>query len=189
VRILQIISFAFVILVLIFFFNHPLLLLMVIISHGYIGLRDMDHYDTQKNLLYGDSPSALQSFALGNGVAQRVEYWVRSWPWPTRRTGFRLLNKSGTSAWLNGQECIWKSHGVWGMDESTGEPKVLKSDYFVTHPETGETLSFNKDFYLPFVTKFVDAIHEMNPNALIFVSPVPNEVIYPLVAVILCETD
>lgn len=46
---------------------------------GYIGLENIvNHFDQNSNLNLGASPSALQSFAAGNGMTQDVDYWVKT---------------------------------------------------------------------------------------------------------------
>ncbi|KAJ1557683.1 hypothetical protein HK096_005898, partial [Nowakowskiella sp. JEL0078] len=141
---------------------------------GYIGISNLNAFDPSVNLLYGTCPSALQSFALGDGISQDVGLWKKSWPWPTRKTGTILMNKEGVSCWLNGKKCIWREHGVWDLD-TNGNPKILKPDYFTTDPKTGKPLKFNEQCYLPFVYKFRDAICSVNDKWLVFFEPVPNE--------------
>ncbi|CAG8542007.1 1638_t:CDS:2, partial [Racocetra fulgida] len=141
---------------------------------GYIGLSNLLQYDAGSNLVFGDSPNALQSFALGAGMPQEIEVWVRSWPFPTRKETTRILNKECKSAWINNQ-CIWQQHGVWGIDTNTSKPKVLVKDYFMKHPKTGEKLEFYKDFYLPFVKKYSEGIQSVKHDYYIFVEPLPNE--------------
>ncbi|CAG8617955.1 6459_t:CDS:10 [Cetraspora pellucida] len=141
---------------------------------GYIGLSNLLQYDAGTTLVFGDSPNALQSFALGAGMPQEIEVWVRSWPFPTKKQTTRILNKECKSAWINNQ-CIWQQHGVWGIDTNTSKPKVLVKDYFMKHPETGEKLEFYKDFYLPFVKKYSEGIQSVKNDYYVFVEPLPNE--------------
>ncbi|CAG8441294.1 4032_t:CDS:10 [Acaulospora colombiana] len=148
--------------------------LNILKSPGYIGLSDFHRYDAGTTLVFGDSPSALQSFALGDGIAQEVEVWTKSWPFPTRKSSTRIMNKDGASTWING-ECIWRKHGLWEVDSKTGKPKVLKPDYFIRHPKTGEKLDFYKDFYLPFVKRYSEGIQSVKSDYLVFVEPIPNE--------------
>ncbi|CAJ0843020.1 16713_t:CDS:10 [Entrophospora sp. SA101] len=141
---------------------------------GYIGLADMNKYDGTTTLVFGDSPSALQSFALGYGIPQEIEVWVKSWPYPTKKDSTHILNKERDSAWLNG-ECIWRQHGVWDVDSATGNPKILRKDYFTHHPNTGKKLDYYKDFYLPFVKKYSEGIQSVKKDYYVFVEPLPNE--------------
>ncbi|KAJ3414951.1 hypothetical protein HDV05_005782 [Chytridiales sp. JEL 0842] len=140
---------------------------------GYIGLQSLNHFDQYKDLHFGPSPSALQSFALGTGVPLDIDIYKKSWPFPTVKSGTTTVNPKKVSAWLPGKECIWRTHGLWEMD-SNGKPKALKLDYFTKHPITGQHLNFDQDFYLPFIKKYIDGIHSVNPNLLVFFEPVPN---------------
>ncbi|KAF8955249.1 hypothetical protein BGZ46_002687 [Entomortierella lignicola] len=140
---------------------------------GYVGLDNLKKYDFNSNLFFGDNPSALEGFALGDGMALPIEVWVRSWPLPTKKQRTRIINSENESAWFDG-ECLWKQHGVWSVDPKTGKPKVDKPDYFSKHPITGEKIDFSR-FYLDFVGKYSRAIQSVMPSAFVFVEPVPNE--------------
>jgi hypothetical protein len=74
---------------------------------GFIGLQSLHQWNELKELRLGDSPSALQSFLLGEGVPQKVPIFARSWPWPTRKGGLKLINEERRRAWLPGRPCIW----------------------------------------------------------------------------------
>lgn len=142
---------------------------------GYIGLPTLHKYDSVVNLIFGDSPTPLQGFALGDGISQEVDVYVKSWPVPTKRSHKRMINQSKTSAWLDGHGCIWRDHGVWGIDPN-GKPKIMQDNYFAKSPKTGEPVSFYKDFYLPFVNAYAKAIQNVRPEWMCFVEPLPNEV-------------
>ncbi|KAF9290114.1 hypothetical protein BGZ88_007486 [Linnemannia elongata] len=140
---------------------------------GYVGLKNLNRYDFNSNLFFGDSPSALESFALGDGMALPIEVWVKSWPFPTKKERTRIINAGKESVWLEG-ECLWRQHGVWSVNEKTGKPRLDRPDYFTTDPNTGEKLDFNR-FYLDFVNRYSRAIQSVLPSAFIFVGPIPNE--------------
>ncbi|KAF9928731.1 hypothetical protein FBU30_002149 [Linnemannia zychae] len=140
---------------------------------GYVGLKNLKRYDFNSNLFFGDSPSALESFALGDGMALPIEVWVKSWPYPTKKERTRIINAKNESAWIDG-ECLWKQHGVWSVNEKTGKPRLDRPDYFTRDPVTGEKLDFNR-FYLDFVNRYSHAIQSVLPSAFIFVGPIPNE--------------
>ncbi|KAF9580325.1 hypothetical protein BGW38_003073 [Lunasporangiospora selenospora] len=140
---------------------------------GYLGLKNLKRYDFNSNLFFGDFPSALESMALGDGMALPIEVWVKSWPYPTRKEKTRLINAHKESAWLEG-ECLWKQHGVWSINPRTGLPQVDRPNYFTTNPINGEKVNFTK-FYLDFVNRYSVAIQKVVPSAFIFVEPVPNE--------------
>ncbi|KAF9432345.1 hypothetical protein BGZ76_010936 [Entomortierella beljakovae] len=140
---------------------------------GYIGLKDLNLYDFNTNLFFGDFPSALEGFALGDGMSLPIGVWVKSWPYPTRKERTRIINAEKDSAWIDGQ-CIWKQHGVWSVNPKTGAPQLDKQDYFTNDPTTGKPIEFTK-FYLDFVNKYSRAIQSVSSSTFVFVGPIPNE--------------
>jgi hypothetical protein len=85
--------------------------------------------------------SALQSFALGAGHKTKISHYVRSFPFPTRRSHQVECNTFEASVWrregpTNG-DCLWQMHGVWGWDAVKGKPVALRESYFTQHPLTG----------------------------------------------------
>ncbi|KAJ1565083.1 hypothetical protein HK405_013191, partial [Cladochytrium tenue] len=169
--------------------------------YGYIGLRDLNKFPPYAYLHFGTFPSALQSFALGDGMEVDIDFYVKSWPLP-KKIGTKLLNTNHTKAWLNGQDCICsaltacytpyssllamrdgflrslpprKRHGVWDVDPSTGSPRVLKPDYFYRDAATGRPYDFSADFYAPFMRRYARAIHARRGDLLVFFEPIPNE--------------
>ncbi|KAJ1507489.1 hypothetical protein HMI54_004080 [Coelomomyces lativittatus] len=140
---------------------------------GYVGLRDLTKYDPVETLMLGDSPSALQSFCLGEGIPQLVEVWAKSWPIPSRKKSIRVLNAERQRVWLPGYECPWKNEGVYRLDQDTSY--LMKPSYFTQHPKTQERLDFNQDFYLPFVMRYAAAIQQVFSRAMVFMEPVPLE--------------
>ena len=78
---------------------------------GYIGLKSLANFDMLTELHLGEAPNALDSFALGDGLAIDIPYYVKSWPWPSRHAETMTKNRELLSAWLPGKSCIWKKHG------------------------------------------------------------------------------
>ncbi|ORY93286.1 glycoside hydrolase superfamily [Syncephalastrum racemosum] len=124
---------------------------------GYIGMKTLKEFDPIVNLIFGDAPTPLQSFALGDGIPKS-----------------RIINASKTSAWLPNHSCIWRQHGVWGLD-AKGKPALLDPAYFAKHPTTGEPVDFYRDFYVPFVNRYAKAIQRVKPEWYCFVEPLANE--------------
>ncbi|KNC98302.1 uncharacterized protein SPPG_06696 [Spizellomyces punctatus DAOM BR117] len=139
---------------------------------GYIGLKSLHQFDPLKDLHFGDAPSALQSMALGSGIPQEVDVWVKSWPWPTRKNHKRVINPGKTSVWLPGRECIWRQHGVWDIVD--GQPRALVPDYF-TKRRDGTPVDFGRDCYLPLIKRYTTEILSVNPDLLVYFEPIPNE--------------
>lgn len=148
---------------------------MLMTSPGLIGLRDLYAFDQRINLHLGDSPSAVESFALAAGYSLPVPHFTKSWPVPTIASSKRILNRERKNAWLDGQ-CIWRNHSIWEWDKAKNRPILLRPNYFNRHPTTGEPIYFYDDFYIPFVRRFADTIRATDKRAFIFVEPIPNEI-------------
>ncbi|KAI3657997.1 hypothetical protein MP638_001821 [Amoeboaphelidium occidentale] len=147
--------------------------------HGYVGLKSFDKYNYDKMLHLSLAPSALQGMALGEGYSQIVDVYERSFPWPTRKVGKKLVNEEGIKVWKY-DGCIWKAHGLWDTVEENGKtvPRILTPDYFLKNPQTGASVEFNKDFYLPFIKRYISAVRTSfggRRNLLFLVEPIPNE--------------
>ena len=149
--------------------------------HGFIGIPTLGCYDPDKNLHLGEAPSAIQSFAMGEGITQKVDLYKQSFPWPTRRHASKIMNSAKQNHWLNGK-CIWKDQGVWSFQsDRRGNriPVLDKPDYFYRDPVTRKPVSFNQDFYVPFMRKYSvlvqKAFSEQVERLFMFVEPIPNE--------------
>jgi hypothetical protein len=96
-------------------------------------------------IAYPFPASAFQSFMLASGYPTSVAYWTRSFPLPTRRTAYNVLNPMGRKAWQKdgptGGKCVWEMHGVWGYDVLKKEGVVLRENYFAKHPMTGKKVN------------------------------------------------
>jgi hypothetical protein len=87
--------------------------------------------------------------------------------------GTRKLNPNKVCAWRNGPaSCVWLQNGVWELDKSTGEPRLLKPFYFATNPRTGVEIDFLNDYVIPFWRKTSEAIRSHISDAIIFAEPV-----------------
>ena len=139
---------------------------------GYIGMHSMLELNYYDHLMLGECPTPLQQFALGNGLPQAVDLYVKSWPWPSKKVGTAVVNNNRAKAWLPGKECVWKQHKVW--DVVDGKATILKNDYFTKHPITGKKVDFNQDFYAGFIEKCATSIQSVNPNLFIFFEPIPG---------------
>lgn len=134
---------------------------------GYVNLYSFDRWCYETDLHIGHYPSALESFALGDGHAQDIPFYVKSWPFPSRMS-HRAHIEPKSSVWLDptaspfpstrrGKGCIWREHGVWAWDEKKSKPVVLQADYFSVDPRPGfgrRPIEFYQDLYAPFVHAF-----------------------------------
>ena len=68
-----------------------------------------------------------------------------------------------------------KKHGVWEIDPKTSLPTTTKPHYFKYYPNTTTPINFSEDCYLPFIKLFINSIKSVDPSALVFFEPIPNE--------------
>ncbi len=138
------------------------------------------HQNYNTDLHLGDFPSALQSFALGDGHAMHIRHYTRSWPHPTRNSRAELVNPKQVSVWKTG--CPWAREGVWAWDRDAKTPVVLREGYFAKKA-SGENIDFYKDCYWPFVKRWETMIKNKTSSLsgdglgkMAMVEGVPNEV-------------
>lgn len=167
-------------------------------DNGLINLGSFHSWNYNTDLHIAHVPAPIQSFALGSGYAQKVPYYVRSWPFPTRVSHQSLVDPKGRSAWLPSTagseddalvdrpqgmgQCLWRAHGVWDWDEQTQKPVVLKQDYFSHDHRPGRESSrieWYRDCYAPFVLKFAERTSRNCQTHLSFVEPLPNNFMPP----------
>lgn len=134
-------------------FNEP--------SAGWIGVPDVRRLHAQLRL--GEMPTPYQAMLLGAGWAQSVDVWEMALTGP-RVVDARLVNRDRVSAWKPGVDPIWQRHGVWEV--AFGAPRVLKPDYFAQ--VNGRPVDFTADYMRPFLRRYVQAIHDADPNAIVF---------------------
>lgn len=128
-------------------------------------------FSSRGNYPRGLSPTMWQAILLGAGFPQEVEimdFGITG----IRRTGRRLVNPAGVSAWLEGKEDVWRQNGVWDLD-AAGNPRLLSPDYFKYR--AGREVNFHRDYLQPFIDRFTGAIRMVDPNAIIFVEGAPME--------------
>lgn len=136
---------------------------------GYINLYSFDQWCYETDLHIGHYPSALESFALGDGYAQDIPFYVKSWPFPSRMS-HRTHIAPRSRVWIDratapfpstrrSDGCIWREHGVWAWNEKNQKPVVLQADYFSVDPRPGHgrrRVEFYRDFYAPFIQAFAE---------------------------------
>ncbi|KAI8885544.1 glycoside hydrolase family 5 protein [Backusella circina FSU 941] len=144
-------------------------------SAGYIGMESLEEFDPISNLIFGDAPKPLQSFALGDGMDQTVGVHVKSWPFPTKKSHDRIINPDHLSAWSDKEGCVWRQHGVWKLDDNNANPVLADPAYFSKHPVSGKKVSFYRDCYMPLVNRYNKAIQSVKPEWYCLVEPLANE--------------
>jgi hypothetical protein len=151
--------------------------------HGMIGTADLTVSSDEGTgqLKKGPSPTPVQSFRLGMGIAQTVDSWDFGSFGPTK-SGKTTIDPKGVSLWAdpivedeNGVNprwgwrrdpawrlgtCPWAQHGVW--DLSTGE--ITKPAHFTCKDFIG---TFWKDHFVAYAQR----IRRAQPKAILFVAP------------------
>jgi len=138
---------------------------------GYIGIPDIDKLTSPLHNYM--MPTPYVSMALGSGHAMDVPlFGVDIWSLATGKPKkIMKLNTEGESAWLPDRSCIWKEHGVWGVDEA-GKPTLLKSDYFAGGSMAKE--------YAEFAPKYMKEVRaEGHPDWMCFVELPPLDLGLP----------
>ena len=134
-------------------------------SPGLIGRQDLRRTD-ESLIQLGLTPSPAQAIFLANGFAQTcLDYGsplIDRLPGQTREV---TLDPKGERAWKDGIEDIWREAGLWDVD-AAGDPRLLRPAHFAS-------LDFMQDCLKPFIQKFASAVHEVMPEALIFVEAEP----------------
>lgn len=124
--------------------------------------------------------------------AQKVDFYVKSWPFPTRVSHRSLIDPKGRSAWLtcDGEspvdrprglgQCVWQAHGVWTWDEQKKSATILQRDYFdYDHrSDRHDKIEWYCDCYSPFLQKFAERVSRKQHFS--FIEPIPNEFPPPL---------
>lgn len=165
-------------------------------DRGLVNLKSFHGWNYNTDLHIGFYPSLLQALALGSGFAQKVPYYVKSWPFPTRMSHRTVFDPRGCSAWLpKGNstpaavdrprglgECVWRYHGVWAWHKHNKSPVVLQPNYFDYDHRPGREkhrIEWYRDCYAPFVLKFSERVSRGFKHHLSFVEPLPNQFMPP----------
>jgi len=138
-------------------------------SAGFIGRADLNS-SAGGLVRLGESPTPFQAMLLGAGLPQEVEIWTM------RATGFKLrgtrvVNPDGVRAWHDGHDCIWRTNGVWTLEED-GSPRLVRPNHFVR--VRGRPIDFANDYLRPFANRYAREIRSVHPGAIIFVEGEPG---------------
>ncbi|MDP9379952.1 MAG: cellulase family glycosylhydrolase [Chloroflexota bacterium] len=133
---------------------------------GYIGMDDITAHSGFALLRSGPTPTPFEGMLLGSGRSVEVGVWEQQGP-ETTQVGKQTLNPEGLSLWREGYEDVWKQNGVWGED---GE--LLRPDHF--KGSGGGAQGFANEYLKPFISRYAQAIREVDPNALIFLEGTPG---------------
>lgn len=134
-------------------------------SAGLIGVKDLratDHLLVKLEI----TPSPAEAIFLANGFEQECldfgQPLIDQLPGNAKKA---TINPRGMRAWKDECEDIWREVGIWDLDKD-GLPRLLRPGHFAR-------ADFAQDFLKPFTERFAAAIHEVMPDALIFIESEP----------------
>ena len=136
---------------------------------GYIGAPDLDGF-VAPAVAFGRCPTILEGMMLAAGHPQEVVE-REMLPRPLARPKFIVINAEQISLWLDGHDPIWQRHGVWGMGPN-GAYDALRPDYF--SQVGGRSVAFDRDYFYPFVERYVREMRKAAPDAVFFLNPPPS---------------
>ncbi len=135
---------------------------------GYVGSKNLAAHDL--SLLAMDaSPTPYQAMLLGAGYVQEVDVLNMGFN-GAEVVGKQTLNPNGERVWRSGYDCVWKQNGVW-TDEGRS-PRLLRPDHFAF--VNGKPVNFAEDYLKPFIKRFIAAIRDVHPKALLFLEGLPG---------------
>lgn len=152
-------------------------------NRGLIGYSDISVIPSDQKLRKGTSPTAWQAILTGSGRACEIDTFDVGGMGPYK-SGKELVDPQGSAAWLSSEshdqkygwrrdpgwklgECLWAQQGVWDPTED----KLLKKDYFLRVPSTGEELDYEKftnTYFMQHYRKYRDAIRSVHKDAIMF---------------------
>ncbi|SCU94730.1 LAME_0F08900g1_1 [Lachancea meyersii CBS 8951] len=159
---------------------------------GYFTDLDMSEVPKDRKLKRGTTPTAFQTFQLGEGLPAIVDTYDISVFGP-RKTGTTLIDPKGKSAWLLAAErdnvdkrynwqrgsewepgtCVWRLHGVWKR-KGLRKPELLIADYFACDPATGAKVDlryFINTLFLEHYEKFRTKYRDHDKDSYLFLQP------------------
>lgn len=150
---------------------------------GYLELHSLYTFDPNTDLQLGYHPSALQSFAIGDGYPQTIPYYKPSFPQPTTISHYVTVNETKVRAWSPENRCIWREHGVWDWNHKKQVAVPLRHHYFEEDPRTGGPYEWYRDAWIPFLKKFSARVRSETRGDsssrrewMTFAAGIPNEV-------------
>ncbi len=127
-------------------------------SYGYLG-QGADLVRRQGWGFRPDPFSMLDHLAVADGV--RVETETAE-----------VLDPHGLSVWRGG--CPWRRAGVWDLDDD-GRPRLTDAGYFTRFE--GREVSPWRDFAVPFIQRFREAVRRIHPDCFIFIEGPPTDIL------------
>ncbi len=140
-------------------------------SPGLIGIPNLARHPERPMIMLGAMPTPWQAIAAASGYPQTVDIFDLGLGF-SNAGETQVLNPAGVSLFRAGYECPWKREGVWADDG--GAPTLLKPDHFQS--VGGHPVDFIRDYLKPFIRRFIVAVRDVHPDALLFLEGIPGGV-------------
>ena len=147
-------------------------------SNGYVGVKDLRYLVMPAPFL--SAVSGFDSMILGSGETLDIEYY----PSPFLLDKTRRMNDKHISCWKDGSD-IWRQMGVYEIDVTTGERRLLKPHYFQRRSD-----DFLERFMVPFFREIQQVVTSASSRFVTYAAPhidvmnpstpmVPHELLNP----------
>jgi hypothetical protein len=140
-------------------------------SSGLIGMRNLASHPEREMVMLGAMPTPWQAIAAASGYPQTVDVFDLGLGF-SNAGGTQIFNPDGVSLFRDGYACPWKREGIWADED--GAPMLLKPDHF--HAVGGHPVDFICDYLKPFIRRFIVAVRDVHPGAMLFLEGIPGGV-------------
>lgn len=151
-------------------------------NEGYIAYPNLLSIPKERDLRMGPTPTAFQSFLLGEGFKTTVDLYDITVTGP-KKIGSTTIDPKGQSAWMSAEEraiidekyewsrdekwkpgCIWKLHDVWDVKE--GKERLLDPTYFSKNGVDGSY--FMNKMFVSYFENFRKMFRSIDQDRFIF---------------------
>ncbi|CAL9733937.1 ergosteryl-beta-glucosidase [Monosporozyma servazzii] len=161
-------------------------------NNGFIGMEHLNEISSERKLKLGTTPTALQSFLLGEGVDCTVQYYDLKLLGPMKQ-GTRTIKSNKLKCWLTKEErnvaddtfgwkrgeewlphqCVWRLHDVWKFDFSNNV-QLLRPNYFHINPVDNSLINertFINEYFMEYYAKFYKKFRAIDQQRFILLQP------------------
>jgi len=132
-------------------------------SNGFIGVDDLRDLVMPAPFLH--AVSGFDSMRLASGEAVDIEYYSAPFVFDSMVT----VNANERSCWVDSSRDIWRRVGLYDIDSSTGERRLLRPHYF--HRNVTSNDDFVERYMLPFFGEVEQAVTRHNQHFVVYAAP------------------
>lgn len=109
-----------------------------------------------------DTGNSAESGFVGTIIDREFELITKASGFVSKKNANQSSLPDGNSIFLDGQQCIWKSIGLWSVQNN--KPVLHHNDFFTK--ANGHELNFTSDFLQPFQSFFVSELQHKHEHYL-----------------------